>query len=588
MNGPRGRMQQQPPKSKVLAKTMARISPAIGVLAFFSFFVNLLRLTIPLYLLQVIDRVVSSESYETLLFITLIAVGALIVSGILTVITKSIQSRMSIWMEQSLFEPVAKASLMGKLTNQTNGGGALRDVGQLRNFFSGQMISTFFEVPWTPIFIGIIYYLHPWLGIFSMCVAVVIFLLALLNDVLTSTKQQEAQMGQMKISKQMEQALNSFDAMRAMGMIPRFVAGIRSQSLAALKEQSSVDERGGTIQSIIRFVRSGAQVGILGLGAYLALEGEATTGSMIAASILQSLGLSPVDQSIGAVRAVKGASGAYKRVNMQLSAINMQEDKLHLEKDPELTLKLSQAMYMPQGVGRPVLRPMNFELPAGEMLGIFGPGASGKSTLCRLLSGVISPTNGSVQVNDLEVNRLAGDEFGSIVGYLPQMPEIIAGTIADNISRFGDSADPERSARIVEAAQHAGIHDVVVSLPDRYDTFLNEQGLQRLSRSQINKIFLARAFYNNPKLLILDEPSTFLDKAGDQALTDALETFRENGATIIVVTSKPKALKDCDKLLLLRDGAIADFGEAENVLANLAKGGGNPRLVEGGGQRRAG
>lgn len=590
MNAQRGPAQQRggpPPKSKKLRAVVARIIPIIGVLAFFYFFINLLRLTMPLYLMQVIDRVVSSESVETLIFITLIAGGALVVSAMLSILTKVMQSRTSLWMESDLFTPLTKASINGKLTGQTTGSGALRDLFQLRNFLSGPMIGTLFEVPWTPVFIAIIFYLHPWLGLFSIAVGVIIFALALLNDAVTKEPQGEAQKEQQTVVKEVEHGLESFDAMRAMGIVSQFVGRLSTAITRGHKAQGKTDERTATLTSMIRLVRSFAQVGILGLGAYLVLQAEATTGSMIAASILQSLALSPIDQSVNAVRAVKGARMSYRRVNMQMAAISENTDRLPMDGTPQLTISLKNAMFMPQGLGRPVLRPMRWEAEPGEMIGILGAGASGKTSLGRLLAGIVAPTSGSLSINGLEVHRLAGDDLGRLVGYMPQTVIPMPGTMADNIARFGDPEDPDRMAKVVEAAQMAGIHETIVALPNRYDTPLEAEALARITRSQLQKVFLARAFYGKPRLLILDEPMAYLDKGSETVVSETLDAFRKDGATLFVVNQRPPFLKTCDKVIFLRDGAVADFAEPEKVLANLNRNpGGNPRLVDGGQQQQ--
>ncbi|MEL6503941.1 MAG: ATP-binding cassette domain-containing protein [Pseudomonadota bacterium] len=585
--GPAQAMGGPPPKSKKLRAVMARLMPILALLAFFYFFINLLRLTMPLYLMQVIDRVVSSESVETLIFITLIAGIALIVSALLTTLTKVMQSRSALWMESSLFAPLTKAAINGKLTGQSTGAGAVRDLYQLRQVASGPILGTLFEVPWTPVFLGIIWYMHPWFGIFSVTVGVVIFGLALINDAVSKSAQNEAQKEQQTVVKNVEQGLESFDSMRAMGIVPKFVARLSDAIGRGQGAQSTIDERQAVWTSMIRFVRSFAQVGILGLGAYLVLQAEATTGSMIAASILQSLALSPIDQSVNAVRAIKGTRMAYQRVNRQLAAISENTDRLPMDGVPALNVDLKQAMFMPQGLGRPVLRPMNWNVEAGTMTGILGSSASGKTTLARLVAGIVAPTSGSLAINDLEVHRLAGDDLGRLIGYMPQTVVPMPGTVADNIARFGDADDPDRMAKIVEAAQMAGIHETIVSLPNRYDTPLEEQALARLSRSQLQKLFLARAFYGKPRLLVLDEPMAYLDKAGETAVVEALETFRESGATIFVVAQRPPFLKTCDKVIFLRDGGVADFAEPEKVLANISRNpAGNPRLVDGGGQQR--
>ncbi|MEP2785106.1 MAG: ATP-binding cassette domain-containing protein [Pseudoruegeria sp.] len=577
------RRNARPPKPNAALKgAFARLIPAIGLLTFFSIFINLFRLTIPLYMLQVIDRVISSESTETLMFITMFAVGALISGAFLTTISGIIQNRMGSWFEVHLFEPLAKATVLGQLTGRSNGVSSIRDLGQLRNFFSGPTLSTLFEVPWTPIFLGIIFIMHPMLGTISITVAILLLLIAILNDSLTSAPQQEAQQQQSITGRGLEQALFSVDSVRSMGMLNRLLTTLKDNSIKALDLLDRTNDRSDTLNNLSRFLRSLAQVSILGTGAYLILLGEITTGTMIASSILQSLGLSPVDKAVGALRSLKGARGAYTRVNQQMSAIDVTEDQLNVKPNMQMKVSARQAMFMPQGVNKPVLKPMQFDLPAGEMLGILGPGGSGKSILCRMLVGGLSPSNGSILINDLNINRVAGPELGALIGYMPQTATPLTGTIADNISRFHPASDPKRSAAIVEAAQAVDLHETVLGFRERYDTPLTQETLATLSRSQLQRIFLARAFYGNPRLVVLDEPTAYLDKTSEAALLATLERLRQSGCTIIASSQRPTLLNACDKLLLLRDGMVADFGPTERVMSNLSDpqaGRGQARLI---------
>ncbi len=575
----------KPKKSKVLRSAMRRLLPGLGLLALFSIFTNLLRLTIPLYLLQVVDRVISSESQDTLIYITLIAVAALLTGAVLMIIGKIMQNRIGSWLENRLFEPVVKASVLGRPTGRSFGPKSARDLSLLRNFFSGQAITTLLEAPWTPVFIAIIFFLHPQLGLLSVAVALALLVLAVLNDTLTAGHQTEVQKIQAKVGHGIQQALMNVDAARSMGMLPRLINTLKVSSDASARSLDSVNERSAFFTGAIRFVRSLAQVTVLGFGAYLVLKGEITTGTMIAASILQSLALTPVDQAVGALRAIKGAVGAFRGVEKQLAAIETTEDELHLEKNESLSITLRQAMFMPARAAKPVLRPIRLDLPGGEMLGILGPSAAGKTTLCRLLIGAVPASSGSVLINGLDVKRLMGEEFGLQVGYIPQMPMPLGGTIADNIARFRPQDDPRRSADVVEAAKLVGAHELTLALPRRYDTVLDEEGMELLSRSQLQRLFLARALYGKPRLLVLDEPTTFLDKEGEAMFYKALETMREAGTTIIAVSQRPQFLKACDKLLLLRDGNMIDFGEPARVLKNLSEAPNKQfqaRLVDGG------
>jgi len=588
---------QSRPKSRELREAWSALIPPIGVIGVYSIFLNLLRLTIPLFMMQVIDRVLSSQSEETLLYITLIAVVALLVSGILIGVTRTMQVRMGSWFERRLQSSLMKAVLIGKLTDQSLGMSAVRDLTQLKNVFGGQALSTIFEMPWTPIFLAIIWVLHPWLGAMATGFSLLLTLVALLDDYLTRSRQQEGQREQGQVSKGFEKMLSNADTVHAMGMTSGLVDAFRKIGTRASEHLDAASERSGQLSGVTRFLRNLAQVCMLAMGAYLSLEGDITAGLMIAGSILQNLALSPIDKAAGSIRAVKGGRQAFQRINQQLASVDYTDTQINFDPGAPIALSLRQAMYMPQGAGRPVLRPLYFDVAPGEMLGILGPAASGKSMLCRLLVGVIAPTNGSVTVNDLEISKILGEEFGAMVGYLPQDPAPLDGTIADNISRFynydgieheAEAEDGVRMAAVVDAAKKAGIHDTIVSLPKRYETMLDDNS-RPLSRSQLQRIYLARAFYGNPRLLVLDEPATFLDKAGEQALATALNDFRDSGATVVVISQRPQIINSCDKLLLLREGTIVEYGEPERVLNFVANSSQSrqPQVIEGGSGRKA-
>ena len=557
--------------------------PVILLLAVFSVFINLFRLTIPLYLIQVVDRVVSSESMETLLYITLIAAGALISSAFLTGATVYIQSRVGDWFEEKLFNPVSKASILGRLTGQSNGASGIRDLAQLRGFLSSPTISTLFEVPWTPIFLGIIFLLHPLLGTVAAVVSVIMLILAVVNDLATSGPQLSSQQAQGQIGRGVEQAADSAAMINAMGMLNKLVLALKKIRDTGALSQDKFNERSGLINGMTRLVRSMAQVAILGTGAYLILNKEITTGTMIAASILQSLGLSPVEKAMGAIRAVKGATKAYTRLNRQLSAVNTSESLLRMDQHSGYSVSLNQAMYMIQGMGKPILRPMSFDIKPGEMVGILGASGAGKSTLCQVLVGSLKPSSGGVQVGGFEISQIAGEEFGAHVGYVTQTQTFINGTIAENIARFSDGRKDERDAAIIDAAKMVGVHDVILGLPERYETPLSAQGTVLLSKSQLQKVILARAVFGEPRLLVLDEPTLHLDKIGVSTFSKALSALRSAGTTIVAVSQHANFVTSCDKLLFMKEGMVLSFGEPLTVLEQISNGGARPqtRLISG-------
>ncbi|WP_161140789.1 type I secretion system permease/ATPase [Propylenella binzhouense] len=567
-----------------LDQAIRAMRPAFALMLAFSFCANLLKLTIPLYMLQIIDRVLSSGSEETLIYLTLIAGFALMIASVLIVVQRLVQNRLGQWFEDRLFQPVLTASLDGQLVGRSFGSQASRDLVQLRQFVSSPGLGTLLDAPWTPIFIIVAFILHPLIGLVSLSAAVILLVLAFLNDLLIRTRQNASQSQSGRLMQEIERGSHNAAIIHSMGLLESFLSRLAQIRSSIRDNEDRVNERNNLIAGCTRFIRQFAQVLTYAVGAYLVLESEVTSGIMIAGSILLSLALSPVDQSITAWRSTVNAWQARGRLRQQLSAVDARPELGYRAPRPEGHLVLQQALYMPPGRARPVLRPMSFEVRPGEMMGVLGPSSAGKSALLRMLMGVVPPTGGSVRLDNADIHRLVPADIGRHIGYLPQDPMLFHATIADNIARLEPATRDGRNKAIVEAAKMASIDTVILDLPERYETVVDDETLV-LSRSERQRIALARAFYGRPKLVVLDEPAAFLDRTSETALIETLKQLRGEGSTIVLVTQRPTILEICDKLLLLRDGMIEAFGEPKAVMERL-RDGGTARIERSGQQQR--
>lgn len=567
-NRPAQQESATPNRSTPLEAALQALRTVVGLMLGFSFFANVLRLTIPLYMLQVVDRVLSSGNLDTLLYLTLIAIAALVTGGAINAVVRTLQNRMGSWLDAELIEPVLRSSVDGRLTQRSMGMQPLRDLAQLRNYYGGQAFATLFDLPWVPVFLVVIYMLHTTLGVVSTLFAIVLLALAILQDQLTRKAQERAGRETSQLNESVSRGVQNGDLIHAMGIMPAFLNSASAASERARSAHDAVNERGALLLSLIRTIRQAAQITILATGAYLVLDAEATTGLMIAGSILLNLALSPLDQASAAWRGWMMAREAQARLRRQLSVTDetVVRGRAALSQ-PRGELALDRAMYIPQGRARPVIKPLSFSIAPGEMIGVIGTAGAGKSALCRLLVGLVPPQSGLVQLDGVDLHEWIAAGLGRHVGYLPQDVSFFAGTIADNIARL-EPDSPQRASAVREAAEMVGLHSSILNLPQGYETELDSAFL---SRSELQRVALARAFYRTPQLIVLDEPASFLDRSGEAALVDALSTLKEQGCTLVIVNQRPALMRLCDKLILLRDGVMEAFGEPETVLEKLRK-----------------
>jgi len=555
----------------LLGGVVAACGRAFAVVAVFSMCINVLMLTAPLYMLQVFDRVLSSRSTDTLLMLMLIAGLALLTMAALEAVRAFALIRISGWLDGQLAGQVLSGSVAAALRSSKGPSiQGLRDLTTVRMFLSGQSIFPIMDAPWTPIFIVVIFLMHPYLGWLSVVGAVLLFAFALANEIATRNLLMLSGGASIAAFNQAESAARNADVIEAMGMMPGLIRRWSRKNLESLDLQARASARSGTITAVSRLLRMGLQIGILSLGAWLVILGETTAGAMIAASILMGRALAPVEQAIGTWKLMIAARNAYERVKKQLDETMPTAPAMPLPA-PKGAVRVEGVAFKYPGATESLLRNLSFQVAAGEAVGLIGPTAVGKTTLARLLVGNLAPSVGHVRLDGMDVAEWEATDLGPHVGYLPQDVELFAGTVKDNIARMQD-ADPDA---VVAAARLAGVHDMVLGMAKGYDTEIGEGGAA-LSGGQRQRIALARAVFGEPKFLVFDEPNASLDADGEVALVDAIRTLKQRRATVVVIAHRPSILQDVDKILMLRSGTVEMFGARDEVIAKL-KGGDTER-----------
>ena len=538
-----------------------------GVVACFSFFINLLMLTVPMYMMQVFDRVLTSRSTDTLYIITAIAIFCLVIMGTLDWVRSKLLVHISSWMDERLGRHVLATSIRAaSLHRDASTVQGLRDLSTVRNFAAGSTIFHFFDAPWVPLFLLVIFLVHPAMGMIALVGALVLFGLALANDYATRKPLNEANGRAIKQMNLAEATVRNAEVVEAMGMLDNLVARWNIENRDIMEIQEVASRRAGSISAFTKFFRLLVQLAIMGVGVYFALGQQLTPGAMIAGSIILGRALAPIEQMIGSWRSFVSARASYDRLNRLLHRDLAEVRGEMTFPAPAGRLTAEAVTFGMRGQTKPILRGVSFALEAGESLGLIGPSAAGKSTLARLLVGVWMPTSGKIRLDNIDVFHWNRRDFGQYLGYLPQDIELFAGTIRENIARMGECRDEE----VIAAAQKANAHDMILRLPEGYDTKIGADGLG-LSGGQRQRIGLARALFGNPKLLILDEPNSNLDSEGEAALMDALKTAKAEGTTIVIIAHRPSVLAFVDKMLVLRDGMVEMFGDRNEVMGKLPR-----------------
>ena len=532
---------------------------------FFSFFVNLLMLVPSFYMLQVYDRAVGSASVSTLLMLTLIMLLLMITMGglewVRSRIMVRISTRLDTLLSQRLFDASFKQALNTSGLNAT--AQPLSDLNGLRQFLTGNGLFAFFDVPWIPIYLAVMFMFHPWYGWMGIVSAVLLGALAFANEKLTHAPLQAANREQMAATALTHKSLRNAEVVESMGMLASLRQHWSTRTHKILALQSLASDRAATMTSVSRTFRQIVQSLVLGLGAYLTINHEISSGLMIAGSILLGRALAPIDQLIGVWKGFLGARSQYARLHELLLKVAAEPERMPLPA-PEGAIRVEGLSAGAPDARKPIIRGVNFQVSAGEVVGIIGPSGAGKSTLARALLGVWPSLAGTVRLDGADISQWRREELGQYIGYLPQDIELFEGSISQNISRFGTVNAPA----VVAAARMAGIHELILQLPDGYDTLIGANG-GGLSGGQRQRIGLARALYGEPRLVVLDEPNSNLDDAGEKMLAEALQKLRQSRATVFVITHRSGVLAQVDKLLVLNQGELSLFGPRDQVLARL-------------------
>ena len=558
-----------------LTQAMRALRAGLGLVLGFSLAINLLMLATPLYMLQVYDRVLASRSTDTLLLLTLVVVAALLTLASLEAVRTFLMVKLGHWLDRRLSGNLLGASVVRALSRERDANvQGLRDLSTLRTFLTGPSVFPIMDAPWTPIFLAFIFILHPVLGWFATGGAIVLFLVAVTNEIWTRGLVIRSGAMSIRAMEKASSAARNADVVEAMGLMPDLVKRWHRINDEALGLQATASQRSGVLGAAAKFIRLFMQIAMLGGGAYFVLVGEMTAGGIIAASILIGRALAPIDQAITSWRSALAARSAYQRIADLLRATPTRGEGMQLP-TPSGTIEVENLAIGFPGMRKPLLRSVSFSLAAGEMLGLIGPSGSGKTTLVRSLLGNLTPVSGHARLDGMDVCEWDPEDRGRHVGYLPQDVELFSTTIRENIARMGDG-DPDE---VVAAAKWAGVHELVLRMPKGYDTPIGDYGMT-LSGGERQRVALARALYGGPRFVVLDEPSASLDREGEAALLICLRRLKESRVTTIVIAHRPAILEYVDKVMVLQEGTVDAFGPREEVLRSLAVRG-RPQTVVG-------
>lgn len=554
-------------KSKPLTDLQSALLACKGsflTVGFFSLFINLLLLVPSFYMLQVYDRVLTSNSLMTLGMLSLIMLLLMATYGAMEWVRSRILVRVSTRLDLMLNERLYDASFKQALYSGGIKASAqpLNDLTGLRQFLTSNGLFAFFDAPWLPIYISVMFFFHPWYGWLAVLGAGLLLALAIINERLTSKPLAEANRENISATSFTSKSLRNAEVVASMGMLPSLFALWRKKNNKVLVLQASASERGGALSNTSKTLRMLLQSAILGTGAYLVIDHQITPGLMTAGSLLLGRALAPIDMLIGSWKGFVTARDQYVRLNDLLHVVQNEPARMALPA-PKGEVSVEQIILTPPGAFQPSLKGVSFNVLAGTTVGILGASAAGKSSLARALLGIWPTQNGKVRLDGADILAWRREELGPYLGYLPQDIELFDGSISENIARFG-VVDP---AAVVEAAQLAGVHEMILRLPQGYDTVIGACG--SLSGGQRQRIGLARAVYGKPRLIVLDEPNSNLDEQGEKALGEALMKIKATGATLFIISHRPGVLAYVDTLLVMNDGHVVAVGPRDQVLAQL-------------------
>lgn len=546
---------------QVLGKGLSEARRNLMIVAIFSVVVNTLVLAVPIYLFQMSDRVLTSRSLDTLVMLSIIVMIAILAHVLLDMMRRFILMRVAVDVESRLGGPVLSAAAKAAQTGSNREFQTLADLQQIRSFLTGPVILTMLDAPTAPIYLLAVYLIHPHLGYIVTIAALVLVVIAYLNQQLTAVPFARASAFSTRANLQSEAMSRNSQVINAMGMIPEGVLIWGRETAESLKAQVSAQDRNIMMTGASKLFRLATQVAMLGWGATLSLEGSLTGGMVIASSVVAGRALAPLEGTIEGWRSFIHARAAYSRIQALLQSSPLNLDRLRLP-SPKGRLDVERILYVPPPNKKVILNGISFSLEAGDSLAIVGASGSGKSTLARMLVGSINPTAGTVRLDRMEQRNWDPRQFGESVGYLPQDMQLFPASIKANIARMREDAS---DADVFEAAEIADIHEMVAQFAHGYETQIGIDG-SPLSGGQKQRLGLARAFFGNPRLVVLDEPNSNLDTIGEIALARAFERAKKRGMTVVAVTQRPALLRSVDKIMMIKDGAVQAMGLRDEIL----------------------
>jgi PrtD family type I secretion system ABC transporter len=529
----------------------------------FSFFVNVLTLTLPIYMMVVYDKVLTSRSQETLIALTVMAAFALVCYGLLEAVRARIAQGIDRWLDENLTGEILRLQLENAAAARKKLPGGLGDLRNLRQAFSGPPLFAVFDTLWSPFFLLVIFLIHPLLGVIASGGAVVLTLLAFVTEFLVRAPQKIAGGFAVQTAEISQLATRNSEAVEAMGMTAAVLDQITKSAAGARAHQMMATCRSSDMANVTMVVRLFVQILLIACGLWLTLDHAMTAGAMIASSLIMGRALQPFIQMMRTWQTIVTARTAFDQLDTFLSSPRVNRSEMTFP-PPNGHVIVENVSYVPPGGEKPILTGINMRLLPGEALGIIGPSAAGKSTLARLLVGVWLPTAGKVRLDGIDISTWSRADLGPHIGYVPQDVELLSGTVRENIARYEDTSDEQ----IIAAAQAANAHDLIIRLPKGYDTDIGDGG-SLLSGGQKQRIALARAMFGDPKYIILDEPNSNLDNEGEAAILTALAAAKGRGATIVIIAHRPSLFSFVDKLLVMRDGRIDKFGERQAIMAAM-------------------